>query len=258
VLPDQVSKKSLKVLDEKLQWLAKYAEFDVTINSVIGSGVSNPEDALVIARRARELGFASTVGVIHDHTGRIRPLANSEQRVLSKILSLPQPVFSFARYDHFQKNLARGLPNDWHCHAGSRYLYICEDGLVHWCSQQRGYPAILLDRYTREHLECEYYTKKTCAPYCTISCVHQTALLDDLREKPLETIPRLFAARPEQAARISLPISVKILTWMFLKSSKRRIFEKAALRLFGVHSCINGRKPANRERGPPSSSLPFA
>jgi len=23
---------------------------------------------------------------------------------------------------------------------GARYLYICEDGLVHYCSQQRGYP----------------------------------------------------------------------------------------------------------------------
>src|SRR5580700_6014244 len=29
VLPDEVSKKSLKVLDRKLQWLAQYAEFDI-------------------------------------------------------------------------------------------------------------------------------------------------------------------------------------------------------------------------------------
>src|SRR5437868_3297925 len=41
VLPDEVSKKSLKVLDLKLQWLAKYAEFSVTINSVLGSGIRN-------------------------------------------------------------------------------------------------------------------------------------------------------------------------------------------------------------------------
>ena len=33
VLPDEVSKKSLKVLDKKLQWLAQFAEFDVNINT---------------------------------------------------------------------------------------------------------------------------------------------------------------------------------------------------------------------------------
>src|SRR5215469_13838274 len=30
VIPDEVSKKSLKVLDKKLEWLAQYAEFDVS------------------------------------------------------------------------------------------------------------------------------------------------------------------------------------------------------------------------------------
>ena len=35
--PDDISKKSLRVLDRKLAWLARYAEFGVTINSVLGS-----------------------------------------------------------------------------------------------------------------------------------------------------------------------------------------------------------------------------
>src|SRR5262245_57813452 len=52
VMPDEVSKKSLKVLDRKLQWLAGEAEFDVNINSVLGSSLHDPEDALTIARRA--------------------------------------------------------------------------------------------------------------------------------------------------------------------------------------------------------------
>src|ERR1700721_156343 len=34
--PDDVSKKSLRLLDRKLEWLAGYAEFGVTINSVLG------------------------------------------------------------------------------------------------------------------------------------------------------------------------------------------------------------------------------
>src|ERR1051326_2340534 len=48
VNPDEVSKKSLKVLDKKLQLLAEYADFHVNINSVVGGGVHNPQDALAI------------------------------------------------------------------------------------------------------------------------------------------------------------------------------------------------------------------
>src|SRR5712692_2445558 len=66
VMPDEVSKKSLKVLDKKLQMLAEHASFHVNINSVVGGGVNNPQDAIIIGRRALELGFTSTVGIIHD------------------------------------------------------------------------------------------------------------------------------------------------------------------------------------------------
>src|SRR5882724_6913623 len=74
VTPDEVSKKSLKTLDSRLEWLAEHAVFQVNINSVLGSGVKNPEDALTIAHRAVELGFTSTVGIIHDHNGQLKPL----------------------------------------------------------------------------------------------------------------------------------------------------------------------------------------
>ncbi len=53
---------------------------------------------------------------------------------------------SFTRVNGFQHNIAAGRENNWRCRAGSRYLYICEDGLVHYCSQQRGYPGIPLGR----------------------------------------------------------------------------------------------------------------
>jgi MoaA/NifB/PqqE/SkfB family radical SAM enzyme len=67
--PDEVSKKSLRLLDKRLQWLAEHSDFHVNINSVIGGGIKNPEDALVVGRRALELGFSTTVGVIHDGHG---------------------------------------------------------------------------------------------------------------------------------------------------------------------------------------------
>ena len=193
IVPDEVSKKSLKVLDQRLRWLAEHAEFDVNINAVVGSGIEKCEDALVIARRAMALGFGITTGVIHDGSGQLRPLGEHERRVLEEIRQLRKPLFSFFRYNRFQENLVRGIPNQWQCHAGSRYLYICEDGLVHWCSQQRGYPGIPLQQYSQADLEREYGTVKSCAPLCTINCVHQTAILDELRENPRETIVQLLA-----------------------------------------------------------------
>src|SRR5258708_25949427 len=71
VAPDEVSKKRLKTLDGRLVMLSQYEGFHVHINSVLGSGVKDPEDALKIAHRAVELGFTSTVGLIHDHNAQV-------------------------------------------------------------------------------------------------------------------------------------------------------------------------------------------
>jgi len=46
---------------------------------------------------------------------------------------------NFSQINYFQNDIANGRPSDWRCRAGARYLYVCEDGLVHYCSQQRGY-----------------------------------------------------------------------------------------------------------------------
>ena len=180
VMPDDVSKKSLKVLDKKLQLLAEHAEFHVNINSVVGGGIRNPEDALVVARRALELGHTSTVGIIHDGDGQLRPLGDREQAVFREAKSLKKR--SYSRFNDFQDAIAAGREQNWKCRAGARYLYICEDGLVHYCSQQRGYPAKPLEEYSVSDIKREYNTAKGCAPLCTISCVHQVSLLDFWRD----------------------------------------------------------------------------
>jgi MoaA/NifB/PqqE/SkfB family radical SAM enzyme len=176
VTPDEVSKKSLKVLDKKLQLLAEYADFHVNINSVVGGGVRHVEDAQIVGRRALELGFSSTVGVIHDGDGQLQPLKPAERDVYWRMRALAKS--SYAHLAYFQDNIVEGRPNDWRCRAGSRYLYICEDGLVHYCSQQRGCPAVPLRQYTRADLRREFFAEKPCAPNCTVSCVHQVAYLD--------------------------------------------------------------------------------
>jgi MoaA/NifB/PqqE/SkfB family radical SAM enzyme len=197
VKPDEVSKKSLQVLDKKLQWLREHAEFHVNINSVIGAGVREQWDAVTIGKRAVELGFTSTVGIIHDGTGQLRPLDKEAQTVFAEMKKLGK--HSYARFNQFQNNIALGRPNNWRCRAGSRYLYICENGLVHYCSQQRGYPGTPLAEYSVRDIRREFLTPKSCAPNCTISCVHQTSLVDFWRKpQTLESHTSFHpAAKPE-------------------------------------------------------------
>jgi MoaA/NifB/PqqE/SkfB family radical SAM enzyme len=201
VQPDEVSKKSLKVLDRKLQMLAEHAIFQVNINSVLGSGVRNPEDALAVAHRAIELGFTSTVGILHDHDGQLQPLSERQQQIFEEVMTLGKR--SYARFNQFQHNIAKGVANNWRCRAGSRYLYICEDGLVHYCSQQRGFPGVPLEKYTRDLRLHEYDTQKTCAPRCTVSCVQQVALLDNWRH------PQTKPAFVPVDELVQIPVSVE-------------------------------------------------
>ena len=91
----------------------------------------------------------------------------------------------------WQDDLVRGKPTAWRCRAGARYLYVDEFGLVHYCSQQRGFPAIPLERYGKEEIKREYLAKKPCADYCTINCAHQAAILDNWRS------PQCSAPAPE-------------------------------------------------------------
>lgn len=236
VRPDDVSKKSLKVLDKKLQWLAELAEFEVNINSVVGASKENVEDAVTVAERAAKLGLKSTVGIIHDGHGQLVEFNEQQQGIYQKAISLNQKSFvGVSYYNQFQKNLMQGRPNQWHCRAGSRYLYVCEEGLVHYCSQQRGHPGIPLEQYTHENLERENVSVKPCAPYCTISCVHRVALIDDLRERPLEALERFFPAE----AGIQMPALVRCLKWIFLSpnpSRQQRLLKRAVQEIFRIAS----------------------
>lgn len=194
VIPDEISQKSLKTLDRKLTHLAEHAKFHVNINSVVGAGMRNPEDPLTIARRARELGFSTSVGVLHDESGQLKPLSPREAAVYEEVVSLGQGWYT--RINHFQRNLIEGRPNRWHCRAGARYLYVCEQGLVHYCSQQRGTPGVPLEEYTTADIRREFHSEKSCAPYCTIGCVHRASSIDTFRPSELlRRIPSSATAR---------------------------------------------------------------
>jgi MoaA/NifB/PqqE/SkfB family radical SAM enzyme len=199
VEPDAVSRKSLKTLDRKLQHLAEHAEFEVNINTVVGGGSGRGDDALIITRRARELGFSTSIGILHDESGQLVPLSAREREVYDQALRLGQGTYT--RINDFQRPLLDGNPNDWHCLAGARYLYIGEEGNVHYCSQQRGNPGIPLESYTVEHIRRARNTEKACAPYCTIGCVHRASSIDRVRDRLTLRAPARRAA-----ARFHLPV----------------------------------------------------
>jgi MoaA/NifB/PqqE/SkfB family radical SAM enzyme len=195
VEPDEVSKKSLRLLDRKLEWLREHAHFDVNINSVIGGGIKNPEDARTINRRARQLGFSTSIGIIHDGSGSLKPLGVVEREIFDGVRAEINGTWQIAKNLYsgirgFQDNLADGRPNDWRCRAGARYLYVCEDGLVHYCSQQRGFPAVPLETYTPADIRRELLTPKPCAPYCTIGCVHRVSRMDFWRRPQARPAPQ--------------------------------------------------------------------
>ncbi len=180
VTPDEVSQKSLKVLAPRyLRYLSEDAKFHININSVIGGGVKNPEDAITVAETAVELDFSTSLGIIHDGTGQLKPLSDREMDIYKRLKKFGKS--GWTRFNGFQDDLAEGKPHEWRCRAGARYLYICEEGLVHYCSQQRGYPAVPLETYTMDDIKREFYTEKPCASYCTIACVQQIAYFDNWR-----------------------------------------------------------------------------
>ncbi len=210
VEPDDVSRKSLRLLDRKLQWLAVHAEFDVNINTVLGSGVPHPEDAKTIAARARALELSTSVGIIHDETGRLRPLSPAERAVHDEVSELGRHgrwLFKnlYSGLTSFDQNLIKGRPNRWWCRAGARYLYVCEDGIVHYCSQWRGVPGIPLEQYTVADIRREYRTRKPCAPLCTIGCVHRVSIMDVWRDPQDATAPLAAERRPARPHGASRP-----------------------------------------------------
>lgn len=179
--PDAISMKSLHSVESKLALLARYAHFKVNINSVLGISDERTRDVITVAETAAKYGFFHSVGVLHDEGGTTKPLSPTQMAAYRRVTQISPSVVHGLNYRLFQRNLMQGRPNDWKCRAGARYLYVCEEGKVHWCSQRRGYPGIPLLEYGRADIEREFNTRKSCSPLCSLSCVHQMSMFDRWR-----------------------------------------------------------------------------
>ncbi len=179
--PDEISMKSLASVERKLALLAEHAKFKVNVNSVLGVSGERTQDVVTVAETAAKYGFQHSVGVLHDHSGLLKPLSRAQMRAYQQVTKISPSIVHGLNYHLFQKNLMHGRPNDWKCRAGARYLYVSEDGKVHWCSQQRGYPGTPLLGYAREDIIREFHAEKSCSPTCTLGCVHQMSMFDRYR-----------------------------------------------------------------------------
>ena len=246
VNPDEVSKKSLRVLDRKLEWLKEFAEFDININSVLGGGIPHSEDALTITRRAVALAFDTSVGVIHDHGGQVQPLKDQERAVYDQILAERKPgLFAFAYDNLYQKNLIGGQPNDWQCGAGSRYLYICEDGLVHYCSQQRGYPAIPLGKIHPRRYRPRILHQKAVRPI-----LHGLVCASRRNDRPhSQSAARVVASllSPCEPRRSAVPSAWLARPCFHLFAGTQRKAAECNPKILGRHSAADPRRQAHRE-----------
>ena len=186
--PDAVSMKSLASVEGKLGLLARHARFKVNVNSVLGISEERTQDVVAVAKAAAGYGLQHSVGVLHDDAGILKPLSPGQMRAYRQVTRISPSLVHGLNYRLFQKNLMQGRPNRWKCRAGARYLYVAEDGRVHWCSQQRGHPNVPLAEYSRADIRREFHTPKPCSPTCTLSCVHQMSMFDRYRGR--QTIGR--------------------------------------------------------------------
>ena len=189
--------KSLHSVKGKLSLLAEHARFKVNVNSVLGISDERTKDVIEVAETAASHGFQHSVGVLHDHTGMLKPLSAKQMETYRRVTQISPSMVHGLNYRLFQGNLMHGKPNDWKCRAGARYLYVAEDGKVHWCSQQRGYPGIPLLDYTRDDIRREFHTEKACSPTCTLSCVHQMSMFDRYRGRQTKPDPTATAVAAE-------------------------------------------------------------
>ncbi len=182
VEPNQTTRKSLRPLRPKLRLLAEHAQFRVRVNTVLGAG--SPAETVTVAREVMALGFDAKCSLVRDAAGALIPLDAETRQAYDEICALGRRASSLLSED-FQLTLLRDGEIDWKCRAGARYFHVCEDGLVHYCSSNHGYPGIPLADYGPADLERASATAKPCSRTCTQAYAHQASRLDSLRAQPV-------------------------------------------------------------------------
>lgn len=179
VKPNDVTVKVLDRLRDKLEMVSKKAKFKVVMSGVIGSAPA--EEVLEVIHFAIDHGFQPRVLLLHDGNGQLK-LSEENMKLYEEVRKLMGERFKDS-HDYRTKLMETGEA-PFKCRAGSRYLYIDEFGLVHWCSQQRKLFSKPLDEYTFADCEEQFYKPKSmCCAHCTVGCARSCSKLDEWRKQ---------------------------------------------------------------------------
>jgi len=197
--PNDVSQKSWTKIKKRLLVMQEHAKFKLNINAVLGS--SPQAQARTLIDEIRAMGFYMTVGLLHDHEGRIDPglIGDELPSFYKEMRDLCNKSFFHQFGEGWEDKMLRDGSTPYKCRAGARYLYVDEFGAVNYCSQRRGEPGTQLLDYTRADLLREFDTPKGCEAKCTIACVRRASSLDEWRPQ------RRHANPPKAEERVHLP-----------------------------------------------------
>ncbi|MBI2345388.1 MAG: radical SAM protein [Deltaproteobacteria bacterium] len=195
---------TVKVLDtlrKRLETLRTLAKFRVVVSGVVGACPA--EETYEVIDYAKRMGFRPRVLLIHDARGQVK-LSPEQMTVYNRIQKLiGRHLFELSDYRH--RIITNGSA-PFKCRAGSRYLYVDENGIVLWCSQTRKWFQKPLTEYTEEDLRQQFYTYKSCHAHCTLGCVRSASSVDNWRSQER---PRRAAAADSalQGKRASVTVN---------------------------------------------------
>jgi MoaA/NifB/PqqE/SkfB family radical SAM enzyme len=184
VHPTDTTVKVLRPLRSKLEAVIRAARFRVTLNAVVGSAPA--EEALEVVRFARDHGLRPRVCLIHGGDGQLA-LDGPTRTVYQRIRAALGRRFREAG-DYRTRLLEEGRA-PFRCRAGSRYLYVDEEGMVRWCSQQRHGWGKRLAEFGAADLRKQFLTRKDCSDHCTVGCARTCSAPDRWRAQPLASVP---------------------------------------------------------------------
>ena len=141
----------------------------------------------MIGQRALELGFSSTIGIIHDGSGQLKPLGDDERSVYDEMTQLQEDATTRASTT-FRKPSPTASPTTG---AAAPAHATSTSARTGWCTtaaSSAAIPACRSPSTPRADVKREFLTEKSCAPNCTICCVHQVSYIDHWRAPQTTTV----------------------------------------------------------------------
>ena len=178
---NEVTEKSMRRLQPKLELLREHARFIVRVNGVLGSG--NPAEMEEVAKIVVGYGYIFQCSLMRDSSGQALPLSEEALQAYLRIRRLKGRLPRLLN-DNFQLPLALGKDKKWKCRAGARHFEVDGAGLVHLCQPKTGSPAKPLAEYSVEDIRNQFQCGKSCAARCPIAYAHLGSRLDGFRRQP--------------------------------------------------------------------------